>query len=228
MAGNCKGVFITGTDTGCGKTHVTVGIMETLKRHGLRVAGMKPVASGCETVRGRLVNDDARKIRSASTIMHDYDLVNPWALADPVSPNIAAFRQGVCFAPEPVISAYHELERVSQAIVVEGIGGWRVPLSENSQQRDVVRMLGIPVIIVVGLRLGCISHACLTAEAVMNDGLLLQGWVANRLDPDYDSAAETLDYLAAVIKAPLLGEFPFRRNENDKSGAGEPDLDFLM
>ncbi len=228
MAEGCKGVFVTGTDTGCGKTRVTVGLMEALKRRGMRVAGMKPVASGCEMIEGRLVNDDARMIRASSSIMPDYELVNPWALPDPVSPNVAASRQGVRLVPGPVIDAYRELERVSQAIVVEGIGGWRVPLTDSLQQRDLVRMLDIPVILVVGLRLGCISHACLTAEAVMHDGLPLQGWIANRADPDYDTVAETLDYLTAVIKAPLIGEFPYRSDDDKENTPEKLDLDFLM
>lgn len=228
MAKNCKGVFLTGTDTGCGKTHVAVGIMEALKRRGLRVAGMKPVASGCEIVEGRLVNDDARKIRSAFTNMPDYELVNPWALPDPVSPNIASSRQGLHIVPGPVIDAYRELEKSSQAIVVEGIGGWRVPLSDSLQQRDLARLLEMPVILVVGLRLGCISHARLTAEAVLRDGLPLQGWIANHPDPDYDSAAETLDYLAAVMEAPLIGEFPFRNDNAEGKDVGKLNLEILM
>lgn len=228
MTKSCKGVFITGTDTGSGKTHVSVGIMTVLKRYGLRVAGMKPVASGCENIEGRPVNEDARKLQSASTTVPDYDLINPWALPDPVSPNIAASRRGIHIVPGPVVDAYRELEKRSQAIVVEGVGGWRVPLSDSLQQRDLARLLEIPVVLVVGLRLGCISHARLTAEAVMRDGLPLQGWIANHTDPDYDSAVETLDYLAAVMEVPMIGEFPFRNDDGDEKGARKLNLGFLM
>lgn len=228
MTKNCKGVFITGTDTGCGKTHAAVGIMTALKRRGLQVAGMKPVASGCEIVEGWPVNEDARKIQSASTTVPDYDLVNPWALPDPVSPNIASSRRGIHIIPGPVIDAYRELEKRSQAIVVEGVGGWRVPLSDSLQQRDLARLLEIPVILVVGLRLGCISHARLTAEAVMRDGLPLQGWIANHPDPDYDAVNETLEYLAAVMEAPLIGKFPFRNDDGEEKGVENLKLEFLM
>lgn len=185
--------------------------MEALKRCGVRVAGMKPVASGCEIIEGRPVNEDAVKIQTACSNRPDYDLVNPWALRDPISPNIAASREGVRIEPEPVVNAYRELARSSQAIIVEGIGGWRVPLSGSLQQRDLARLLNTPVILVVGLRLGCISHACLTAEVIAGDNIPLRGWIASHVDPEYDTATETLEYLDNALKVPMLGEFPYQQ-----------------
>lgn len=228
MAKNRRGLFITGTDTGCGKTHVTVGIMEALKRCGVCVAGMKPVASGCEIIEGRPVNEDAVKIQTACNNKPDYDLVNPWALRDPVSPNIAAARQGVRIEPKPVVDAYRELASRSRAIIVEGVGGWRVPLSDSLQQRDLARLLDTPAILVVGLRLGCISHARLTAEVIVRDKIPLRGWIANHVDPEYDTATETLEYLDNALEVPLLGEFPYQQEGEGNEKNHGLDLDALL
>lgn len=204
-----RGVFITGTDTGCGKTRASLLLMAALKRTGRVVAGMKPVASGSARIDGRLVNDDAAQIRAACSRELPYEQVNPCALAEPVSPNFAAARAGRRVCLEPVLAAYAALARDADTIVVEGVGGWRVPLSDQLAVPDLVAALALPVILVVGLRLGCINHAQLTAMAVAADGADLCGWIANRVDPDYDTANETVDYLAGAIDVPLLGQIPF-------------------
>lgn len=228
MADQAKGLFITGTDTGCGKTRVTLSMMAALAGAGRRVNGMKPVASGCEWRGGRLINDDAARIGNACVSGPAYDLINPWALQDPVSPHLAAARQGLEVVPEPVLRAYQELEKTSQTIIVEGVGGWRVPLSPTLQQRHLVALLDLPVILVVGLRLGCISHACLTVEAILRDGATLLGWVANHLDPGYDGVASTLEYLENAIEAPLLGQTQYQNGGASSKETDRLDLELLM
>lgn len=204
-----KGVYVTGTDTGCGKTVASLALMEALKQRGLRVGGMKPVASGCDVEDGRLVNDDARQIRAACSNVTDYAAVNPWALPEPIAPHVAAARQGLRTDAGPVLEAWHRQARAADFIVVEGIGGWRVPLSETWEQSQLVQALDIPVVLVVGLRLGCINHARLTGEALFGDGVALRGWIANHVQPDYDTTAETLACLDDCLRVPRLGEIPY-------------------
>jgi len=204
-----RGVFITGTDTGCGKTRASLVLMAALKQRGRVVAGMKPVASGCTRIDGGLVNDDAAQIRAACSRELPYELINPCALAEPMSPNFAAARAGRRITLAPLLAAYAALARDADRIVVEGVGGWRVPLSDQLGVPDLVAALDLPVVLVVGLRLGCINHALLSAAAVAADGARLCGWIANGVDPDYDTARETVDYLIQTINAPLLGQIPF-------------------
>lgn len=203
-----RGCFVTGTDTGCGKTLASLAIMAALQQQDLRVAGMKPVASGCDAVDGCPVNDDAARLRAAGSLELAYELVNPWALAAPIAPQFAAAREGRCISLRPVLNAYARITRQVDVVIVEGVGGWRVPLSESLGMPDLACELALPVILVVGLRLGCINHALLTAEAVGKDCGNLAGWIANRVDRDYDTANETVAYLAAAIDAPCLGQIP--------------------
>lgn len=206
--------FIAGTDTGCGKTEVTLALMAALKQRGLKVAGMKPVASG-----GRTVNDDAARIQAASSMVLDYDCVCPWSLPEPVAPHIAAAHAGREITPAPVLEAFTELSRKADAVVVEGIGGWRVPLSDTLRMPDLVALLHLPVILVVGLRLGCINHTLLSVDGINNDDGVLMGWIANHVDPDYSSAVETVSYLTRAISAPLLGEISFMQGGVDPIAA---------
>lgn len=203
-----NGVFITGTDTGCGKTRVAVGLLEAWRREGREVAGMKPVASGCEIQYGTLKNADALALQTAGSADWPYSVINPFALREPIAPHIAAQRAGLVITPEIIMNAYAQLADCDR-VVIEGIGGWRVPLSATLSTADLVCELGVPVVLVVGLRLGCISHALLTAEAICVDGLSLLGWVANAVTADYTTAAETISTLGSSIEAPLLGRIPF-------------------
>ncbi len=204
---SAAGVFVTGTDTGIGKTRVSVGLLDAWRARGLDVAGMKPVASGSEPVQGELRNEDALALQAAASRDWPYATINPYAFAPPIAPHVAAEQAGVTVALEPLTTAYAELAAASERVVVEGVGGWRVPLSATLQTADLVRALDLPIVMVVGLRLGCINHALLTAEAIRADGLVLRGWIANSLDPDYDPDA-TLSTLAAAIPAPLLATVP--------------------
>jgi dethiobiotin synthetase len=193
----------------------TLTVMAGLQSQGLRVAGMKPVASGCRWISGGPVNDDAALIRAACSMEVDYDRINPWALMDPIAPHISAERAGMEISLAPVIAAFAALSQEADAVVVEGVGGWRVPLSASLGMPDLAAALALPVILVVGLKLGCLNHALLSAEAVVRDGCRLAGWIANHVDEDYDTRIETVQYLSRAIHAPLLGEISYIRHGPD-------------
>ncbi|HEX7964315.1 MAG TPA: dethiobiotin synthase [Gammaproteobacteria bacterium] len=208
-AGSIKGFFVTGTDTGMGKTRVSAGLLKALAASGLKTVGMKPVASGAEMTPEGLRNEDALALRSAASLKRPYELVNPYCFAPPVAPHLAAREAGVEIALEPLRDAYRELCRGADAVVVEGVGGWQVPLSGTLELPDLARELELPVVLVVGLRLGCLNHAFLTARALRADGLELAGWVANAIDSHFQRPEANLATLAAGLGAPLLGQLPY-------------------
>ena len=201
--------IVTGTDTGIGKTWVSAGLMRGISAIGLRVAGMKPIASGCRRTRDGLRNEDAEILQSLASVPSPYELVNPVSLLDAVAPHIAAARAGLQIDLAVIRAAYQQLRAQTDAVVVEGIGGWRVPISGSSTTADLVRELELPVVLVVGLRLGCINHALLSAEVMAADGIPLAGWVANSLSAGYAEGTETINYLSEHIAAPLIGTIPF-------------------
>jgi dethiobiotin synthetase len=203
------GYFITGTDTEIGKTWVSLGLMAGLQAHGLMVAGMKPVASGCDLTDKGLQNDDACLLREQASHNLDYALVNPYAFAPPVAPHIAAELTGITIRINTIIETYQRLRAKADCVIVEGVGGWRVPLNNEQALADMVRALGLPVILVVGLRLGCINHALLSAEAIAADGIELCGWVANQIDPCYENFEASISTLKHQLTAPLLGHVPY-------------------
>ena len=202
------GVFIAGTDTGIGKSVATAGLLRALQVRGLRASGMKPVASGCTLTAQGLRNEDAELLRTHGSGTPDYALVNPYALPEPIAPHLAAARAGVEIRLDPIVAAFAALSTMSQCVVVEGVGGWAVPLSPTLMQADLVRALKQPVILVVGLRLGCLNHALLSARAIKADGCELIGWIANRIDPLMDCVDENLATLRARLSAPCLGVLP--------------------
>ncbi len=204
-----KGYFITGTDTGCGKTEVTLALMYLLRAGGERVLGMKPVAAGCVPTPEGLRNDDARRILAAGSQPVSYREINPYAFEPAIAPHLAAARQGETIRIDPLTDAFRALAQRADRVVVEGVGGWRVPLGPDGGVSDLAARLALPVILVVGLRLGCINHALLTAEAIVADGLTLAGWVANRVDPGMAAPEENLATLEQMIPAPCLGRFPY-------------------
>jgi dethiobiotin synthetase len=201
-------VFVTGTDTGIGKTLVSAALLTALARRGARALGMKPVASGCHDTAAGLRNADAERLRAASTSAVDYTLVNPYALRDPIAPHIAAQDAGLTITLEPIRSAFTILRQQSDVIVVEGVGGWCAPLGQTLMQADLVGALDLAVLLVVGLRLGCLNHAILTARAIAHDGCRLLGWVGNQIDPDMTRVEENLATLRARLPAPCLGVLP--------------------
>jgi dethiobiotin synthetase len=202
---SASGLFIAGTDTGIGKTWASCVLLRALRRRGLRAVGMKPVASGCCDTLDGLRNKDAEALIDASDPPPAYADCNPFAFAEPIAPHLAAAIRGTTITPEPIHAAYERLAAHSDRVVVEGVGGWAVPFSDDWMQGDFVGTLDLPVILVVGLRLGCINHALLSARAIAADGCRLIGWVANRIDPDMAFAAANTETLRQRILAPLLG-----------------------
>ncbi|MTW21537.1 dethiobiotin synthase [Allochromatium palmeri] len=204
-----SGFFITGTDTGCGKTEITLGLMAALQAGGQRVLGMKPVASGCDQHPEGLRNADAERIQAQGTFTVTYALVNPYAFAQPIAPHVAAEQAGVSIELDCIRAAHTELTQQADWVLVEGVGGWRVPLGPECFVGDIPRTLGLPVILVVGLKLGCLNHAILTAESIQSSGLELAGWIANQVDPDMLALEANLETLRRLIQAPCLGVVPW-------------------
>lgn len=200
-----KGIFIAGTDTGVGKTLIACALLRGFAARGLRVAAMKPVAAGAAMRRGILHNDDVLQLCAAANVDAPQAVVNPYCFAPPIAPHIAAQAAGVRISMAVIEKNYARLGRNADLVVVEGAGGLLVPLGGKLGTADIPVRLGLPVVLVVGLRLGCLNHALLTVEALQARGLHLAGWVANRIDPAMMRAAENLQTLRMRIKAPLLG-----------------------
>jgi len=203
-----SGIYITGTDTGIGKTFASVALLHALRAHGLSAVGMKPVASGCELRDGQWCNEDALALQTASDPRPRYDDANPYALPAATAPEIAAREAAVEIELPKIESAYRRLQAQSDVVVVEGVGGWAAPLSSTLDQCDVVRALDLRVVLVIGLRLGCINHARLTARAMEADGISMAGWVVNAVDPHMTDRAAYLELLRLRIAAPCLGRLP--------------------
>jgi dethiobiotin synthetase len=221
-----KGIFITGTDTSCGKTEVSLGLMAAWQRRGLQTLGMKPVATGCERRPGGVYNADALRLQAQGSSQAPYGLVNPYAFEPPIAPHIAAGQAGVAIELGPIASAYRTLAAESDRVVMEGVGGWRVPLSTSLSLSDLPGALRLPVLLVVGLRLGCLNHALLTAESIRAHGAHLAGWVANGIDPDMLESEANLATLAALLGSPCIGVVPWLNppNPEDLAGFLNPEL----
>jgi dethiobiotin synthetase len=208
------GCFVTGTDTGVGKTLASCALLHALAQHHPRVVGMKAVAAGAEPDgQGGWANEDTLALRAASTLVVPAALDNPVLLPDPMSPHIAARRAGVEVTLPPILNAYRQLAAQADAVVVEGAGGWRVPLSGTLSIADLAVALQLPVVLVVGLKLGCLNHAVLTAEAIRASGLPLAGWMASRVDPRMLVPEENMAWLLRqmdLLGAPLLADIPWQ------------------
>lgn len=202
-------IFITGTDTGVGKSLFSAALLHALARHHPRVVGMKPIAAGTELIDGVLANDDVLALRAASTITVPAALDNPVLLHDPVSPHIAAQRAGVTIDIAHITDCHRQLTALADAVVVEGAGGFMVPLSGQHTGTDLAQALGLPVVLVVGLRLGCLNHALLTAQAIRACGLSLAGWVANHMEPTMLAQQDNIAFLQQQLAVPLLATIPF-------------------
>jgi dethiobiotin synthetase len=198
--------FVTGTDTGVGKTRVACALLRALARHHGRVAGMKPVAAGAVATAAGWASEDALLLRAASTVAAPPELDNPVLLPDPLSPHLAAERAGRAIDIDHLVRCHRALARRCDAVVVEGAGGFLVPLTAVLTGADLAAALRLPVVLVVGLRLGCLNHALLTAQAIAARGLALAGWVANRIDPAMAAADDNIAYLCARLPAPMLAD----------------------
>ena len=216
--------FITGTDTEIGKTFVTCTLLHAVRATGLTALGMKPVAAGAEMVKGEFINEDAARLRAAGSFDPGLALLNPFCLASPIAPHIAAAEEGVVIEPGKIQEAFAALTEQADVVLVEGVGGFRVPLGEDYDTAELARDLGLPVILVVGMRLGCINHALLTAEAIAARGLTLAGWVANQINPAMLRFEENLEALTLRMPAPLLGIVPFQPDGNAATAASSLKL----
>jgi dethiobiotin synthetase len=204
-----QGIFITGTDTGVGKTWVTLGLMQRLAQAGRTVLGMKPVATGCQVTAEGLRNEDALRILRQGSDPVPYEWVNPYAFEPAIAPHVAAQEQGLPIDFDVVLRDYQRLARQAQHVIVEGVGGWEVPLNDHARVSDLAGALGLPLVLVVGMRLGCLNHALLTAEAIELRGLRLAGWVGNHIDVAMERFEENVAALRSRIGAPCLGVIPY-------------------
>jgi dethiobiotin synthetase len=203
-----RSIYVTGTVTGIGKTVASCALLHALRLRGLRAVGMKPLASGCEHTPAGWRNEDALALQAASDPRPEYADLNPYALPLPLAPELAAREAGVAIELATIRAAYARLHAQADAVVVEGVGGWAAPLSASLDQADLVHALDLPVVLVVGLRLGCLNHAYLTARAIAADGCRLAGWIGNGIDPDMARRDDNLALLAARIAAPCWGVLP--------------------
>ena len=217
--------FITGTDTGVGKTLITCSLLQGFAAQGRRVAGFKPVAAGVETDG---MNDDAKMLLAASNIPLNYEQVNPYCLHEAIAPHIAAKRENVGIELSHIVAAYRELAALADVVIVEGAGGFRVPLNETQDSANLARELGLEIIVVVGMRLGCLNHALLTVEAIQSRGLKLAGWVANSVTDAMPVQRENIAALKERIAAPLLGVVPYMTRPDAEAAAGQIDIGRLM
>lgn len=203
-------LYVTGTDTGIGKTMASTALLHALRAQGHTAVGMKPVASGCERTPQGWRNEDALALQTASAPQPDYATLNPYALPAPLAPELAAAEVGVTLSLEPIASAFAQLRAQAEVVVVEGVGGWAAPLSADTDQADLVRALALPVVLVVGIRLGCINHARLTAAAIAADGLDCIGWIANEVDPQMERIEENIGMLRQRLAMPCWGRIAWR------------------
>ena len=214
-----QGFFVTGTDTGAGKTVVATALLRAFAQAGERVVGMKPVASGMRDGGVANSNEDVEALVAASNVQAPIELVNPYCFAPAIAPHIAAGQANVGISVEHIRTCYDGLVQLADRVIVEGAGGLLVPLSATEDWCDIVRALQLPVVLVVGMRLGCLNHALLTAEAMRDRRLPFAGWVANRIDPAMPLSEENIETLRDRLPAPLLGIVPHAPGENQASSA---------
>jgi len=204
-------VFVTGTDTGVGKTRVSAALLTAFRQKHAKCVGMKPVAAGCDEVDGQWLNEDVVVLRAASSLVVPLALDNPYAFPMPVSPHLAARRAGARIDLSHLEASFHALRQHADVVVVEGAGGFMVPLHDGDGEwctsADLAMRLRIPLVLVVGVRLGCLNHALLTQEAILSRGLRLAGWVANVVDPDMQEVQANIDTLQRRLQAPMLAQF---------------------
>ena len=204
--------FVTGTDTDVGKTWVTLGLISAFQTAGLTVNGMKPVASGCQRTDWGLRNSDALALQAASFGAIDYSFINPYAYEPAIAPHIAAQQAKNPIQFRQIKKNFEKLTRVAECTIVEGVGGWRVPLGEDGDVAALAEFLNLPVILVVGLKLGCINHALLSIESIERTGVKLVGWVGNLAQNEFVCLRENIETLTSSIEVPCLGIIPHLKN----------------
>jgi len=204
-----EALFVTGTDTGCGKTRASLALIAHYRARGERVLGMKPIASGSAATDEGLRNADALALQAAASGPAPYALVNPYAFAPPIAPHLAAAEAGAAIRLGPIADALAKLRADTDRVIVEGVGGWRVPLGTDLEVADLPARLELPVVLVVGLRLGCLNHALLSAESIARRGCRLCGWIGNRVEPGMARLEANLETLRRAIAAPCWGVLPW-------------------
>lgn len=202
--------FVTGTDTGVGKSWTTAALMQYFKNQGKSVKAMKPIASGCEYIEGQLRNEDALLLQQFASEPMAYDEINIYSFEPPVSPHIAAQQAGQEIVFEPILKQFQKLQASADIVLVEGVGGWCVPLNNSQNVADLALFLNIPVLMVVGIRLGCINHACLTEQTIHATGAEYAGWIGSCIDPDMLCLNENIETLENLLTAPNLGVLPYQ------------------
>jgi len=204
-----RGIFVTGTDTEVGKTFASIALLNMLKRQGVCTAAMKPVASGAKKINGKYVNDDALQLQQAVSIDAPYAQVNPYVFPEAIAPHIAAAQAGVEIDFETIKQPFQALKERSDFILVEGVGGWLAPLNRQQTVADLALDMELPVLLVVGLRLGCINHALLSVNAIEQSGAKLLGWIANKAQGGYSRVNENIEAIAQRVDAPLLATLDY-------------------
>ena len=220
--------FVTGTDTEIGKTLVSAALLTKLADAGYRSAGLKPIAAGTLPDASVRTNEDIEQLRAAASVDLPLATICPWLLDAPMSPHLAAAREGVTIALPPILDAFVQAKSLADAVVVEGVGGFRVPLSDDFDTAEMAVELGLPVVLVVGLRLGCLNHAALTAEAIAARGLHLAGWVGNVVDPAMACLDDNVATLRRWIGAPHLGTIPRLPHADARLAAAHLDIAPLL
>lgn len=223
-----RGFFVTGTDTGIGKTFASCALLQAFAKSGHSVGAMKPVAAGCEQTAAGWRNDDALQLMQHSNIELGYKQVNPIALSPPIAPHLAIKEADKAVTIAQLASHFDQIKNRAEYFIVEGAGGWLVPLNENESMADIPEAFGLDIILVVGIRLGCINHALLTAAAIEQSGNHLAGWVANIIDPSMLMLEKNILTLRESIKAPLLGTVPHMDTRELSVASQKLDVDFLL
>lgn len=216
--------FVTGTDTGVGKSLISCALLHSFSAQGKRVVGMKPVAAGCD-VDG--LNEDVKSLRAASNTFASLGQINPYSFLHPLAPSIASRQAGVNINLERILESYKELASQADMVIVEGAGGFQVPLNETQDGTDLAILLNIPVILVVGIRLGCLNHALLTQRAIEDCGLTFAGWVANVIDKEMAALPENVSTLQQRINAPLLGVIQYQNSPQAQTVSNLLDINLL-
>lgn len=219
-----KNIFITGTDTGVGKTYITLGLLKYLKSKKICAIGIKPVASGSDLVGGQLVNEDARLLRKYSSLELPYETINPFCFKEPIAPHIAAFHAGIELSVDALlIKTLSTLQMFGKVNIIEGVGGWDVPLNHSERMSDFVVKINPQIVLVIGMRLGCLNHAIQTYHSILHRDLTVSGWVANCIDPNMQFIVENIDTLKKYLRAPLLGVVRYQESPETVL-----DLEFLF
>jgi len=223
-----RGYFVCGTDTGVGKTLIARSLLARLNDLGYSTAAMKPVASGCGATIEGLRNDDAVQLMNLASAPLPYEQVNPYALQRPIAPNLAADEQGVEIKVAKIVERFQKISRSVDFLIVEGVGGWMVPLSGTELVADMARAMALPLILVVGIRLGCINHALLTVAAIQSGSRLPMMWIANMVEPDIDAVSGIIDTLQERIPYPLVGIVPYVPSGDLRQAACQIDMQAVL